>query len=146
MLNALSMAIEFLHYPIFNKLDWDKVVDGIPSNFHGDLQFDNVLYLGDGDFKLLDWRQDFGGLKEFGDIYYDLSKLYGGMILSYKSIKANKFSFDMSGDKVFYQYEMTSTLIESREIFEKFVVSNGYDLDKIKLITCLYLLNMSPLQ
>ena len=25
---------------------------------------------------LLDWRQDFGGKIEYGDIYYDLAKLY----------------------------------------------------------------------
>ena len=130
---------------LFKNLDWDSIVNGTASDFHGDLQFDNVLYMGQNNFKLLDWRQDFGGLLEYGDLYYDLSKLYGGMVLSYKSIKDNKFSFDMSGDKVYYQYEMSSTLIESREVFEKFVVSKGYSLDKIKLITSLIFLNMSPL-
>jgi len=28
---------------LFSKIDWDYITDGMPSNFHGDLQFDNVL-------------------------------------------------------------------------------------------------------
>lgn len=130
---------------IFDDLDWSLITNGIPSGFHGDLQFDNVLLTRDENFILLDWRQDFGGLLEYGDIYYDLSKLYGGMILSYKNIKENKFSFDMSENHVYYHYEMNSTLMEARESFENFVISHGYDLNKIKLITGLIYLNMSPL-
>ena len=110
------------------------------------MQFDNVLYNSNKKtFTLLDWRQDFGGILDHGDIYYDLAKLYGGMNLSYKNIKENKFSFDMSGNKVFYNYEMSSTLIEAKEIFEDFVVDNGYNVHKIKLLTGLIYLNMSPL-
>jgi NDP-sugar pyrophosphorylase family protein len=131
---------------LFNKVDWNLIFDGIPSGFHGDLQFDNVLFKSEeNSFKLLDWRQDFGGLLEYGDLYYDLSKLYGGMNLSYKSIKRNKFSFDMSGNKVFYNYEMSSTLIEAKEVFEDFVIKNGYNLEKIRFITGLIYLNMAPL-
>ena len=131
---------------LFKLIDWKSIMNGIPSGFHGDLQFDNVLYTNKQDgFILLDWRQDFGGLKEYGDLYYDLSKLYGGMILSYKNIKENKFSYDMSGDKIFYTYEMNSNLIDAKDIFEKFVIKNGYDLNKIKLITGLIYLNMAPL-
>ena len=131
---------------LFKKIDWDLIIYGIPSSFHGDLQFDNVLYnSNEKTFTLLDWRQDFGGILDHGDIYYDLAKLYGGMNLSYKNIKENKFSFDMSSNKVFYSYEMSSTLIEAKEVFEDFVVDNGYSVHKIKLLTGLIYLNMSPL-
>ena len=65
----------------------------MPSNFHGDLQFDNILLKEDGDFLILDWRQDFSGIIDFGDQYFDLAKLNGGMKVSYKLIKQNKFSF-----------------------------------------------------
>ena len=40
---------------------------------------------------------------------------------------------------------MNSNLIEAREVFENFVIENGYDLNKIKLITGLIYLNMAPL-
>ena len=131
---------------LFEKIDWNQLLEGIPSVFHGDLQFDNVLYNSKEDnFILIDWRQDFGGILEYGDLYYDLSKMYGGINLSYKNIKKNKFSFDMSGDKIFYNYEMNSTLIEAKEVFEYFVNNNGYDLKKIKLLTGIIYLNMAPL-
>ena len=61
------------------------------------------------------------------------------------AIKENKFSFDLSGDKIFYSYEINSSLIEAREVFENFVINKGYDLGKIKLITGLIYLNMAPL-
>ena len=125
--------------------DRDHITDGIPSGFHGDLQFDNVLFQGNGEFKILDWRQDFAGLVEYGDVYYDLSKLYGGMNLSYQSIKNNKFSFEMTNNEVFYGYDINSNLMEAKDVFEKFILDNGFDLKKIKVLTGIIYLNMSPL-
>ena len=47
---------------LLTAVPWTQLEDGIPSFIHGDLQFDNVLYDAYTDtFKLLDWRQDFGG-------------------------------------------------------------------------------------
>ncbi len=130
---------------LFSKIDWDHITDGIPCGFHGDLQFDNVLSQDNGEFKILDWRQDFAGLIEYGDIYYDLSKLYGGMNLSYQSIKNNKFSFEMTNNEVFYGYDINSNLMEAKDVFEKFILDNGFDLKKIKVLTGIIYLNMSPL-
>ena len=49
---------------------WNLLYDGVPRFIHGDLQFDNILYNRNEDsFLLLDWRQDFGGRVDFGDIY-----------------------------------------------------------------------------
>lgn len=132
------------------QIDWEYVTAGIPSNFHGDLQFDNVLVKRDeatnlNKFILLDWRHDFGGLTHAGDIYYDLAKLYGGMIISYQLIKDGMFSFDMSGSSVYYSFFVKNNLIEAREEYEAFLVQNGYDVKKIKLITALIFLNMAPM-
>ena len=64
--------------------------DGIPVFIHGDLQFDNIIF--GGKFSLIDWRQDFAG-SFYGDKYYDLAKLYGGMLINYDRIKQNKMSY-----------------------------------------------------
>ena len=62
--------------------DWDRVFDGIPTNsFHGDFHFYNIVYDGSENFYLLDWRQNFGG-SDVGDVYYDLAKMYGGILMS----------------------------------------------------------------
>lgn len=135
---------------LLEKVDWNYLSNGTPVNFHGDLQFDNVLITMDSasnlpKFILLDWRQDFGGLLEYGDLYYDLSKLYGGMILQYPLIRDNKFLFDMSGSSIYYNFEVKNDILEIKEEFEDFLTKNNFDFIKIKIITALIFLNMSPL-
>lgn len=135
---------------LLNKIDWNEIFQGVPTTFHGDLQFDNVLVTRDSKsnlqkFVLLDWRQDFGGLTKFGDLYYDLSKMYGGVTLSYQSIKEGKFSFDMSGTSVYYNFVINNDLMEAKEEYENFLTKNNFDVKKIKIIRALIYLNMSPL-
>ena len=62
---------------------------GWACNFHGDLQFDNIIY-SKNKFKLIDWRDSFDGRNK-GDIYYDFAKLLGGIDLNYKFIKKETF-------------------------------------------------------
>jgi len=135
---------------LLDKIDWEYIIQGTPCNFHGDLQFDNILVTRDDvsnleKFILLDWRQDFGGIITAGDIYYDLAKLYGGTILSYQLIKDGMFSFDISGTSVYYNFFLKNDLLEAKEEYESFILKNDYDLKKIKMITALIFLNMSPL-
>ncbi|MGZ5280612.1 MAG: NTP transferase domain-containing protein, partial [Pseudobdellovibrionaceae bacterium] len=72
---------------LLSHVPWERLTDGIPCFMHGDLQFDNIIFDEEKkSFKLLDWRQEFAGHVEFGDLYYDLAKLYGGIILNYDYI------------------------------------------------------------
>lgn len=146
--------INGVHVPplenLFAKMDWEELFNGTPSTFHGDLQFDNVLVTRNEvsnlqKFVLLDWRENFGGLVHVGDLYYDLAKLYGGMIISYQLIKEGKLSFDMSGSSVYYKYLIKNDLMECKEEYELFLKKNKFDLQKIKVLTSLIFLNMSPL-
>lgn len=135
---------------MLEKIDWEYLSNGTPVNFHGDLQFDNVLVTRGSashlpKFILLDWRQDFAGIIEYGDIYYDLSKLYSGMILQYPLIRENKFAFDMSGKSIYYNFEIKNDILEIKEEFEDFLKKNNFDFIKIKVITALIFLNMTPL-
>jgi len=125
---------------------WDIICDGIATEvFHGDLQFDNVIYTLDREFYLLDWRQNFAG-QTTGDVYYDLSKMYGGILMSYKLMKdSSNFSCYVDEEMVTYDYKSESKLNEFKVVYEKWIVDNGYDLDKVKTITSLIFLNMAPL-
>ena len=127
-------------------IDWDKMRSGIASNFHGDLQFDNVLLKDDGDFLLLDWRQDFSGIVNYGDKYYDLAKLNGGMKVSYKLIKQGKFSYckDSQGD-IIISHDVPKELTRSGKIFRNFLNNKGLDSTKVDILTSLIYLNMSPM-
>jgi choline kinase len=135
---------------LFGKINWEEIYNGKPVRFHGDFTVGNILVTRDVEsqlqkFVLIDWRHEFGGLMEMGDIYYDLAKLYKGIILSDELIKEGKFSFDISGNSVYYNYVSNSGLMEAKEDYENFINENGFDLDKIKTITAIALLNMSPL-
>jgi hypothetical protein len=128
------------------KVDWEYICDGTATElYHGDLQFDNVIYNGNN-FFLIDWRQSFGGLTDCGDVYYDLSKLYGGILMSYKVMKDKEnFSLYKSGKQIKYSYKRTQNLKTFKALFESWVANSGYNLDKIKKITALIYLNMAPL-
>jgi hypothetical protein len=43
-------------------------------------------------FTCIDWRTDFGGDK-YGDVYYDLAKMMGGILLDYRAVKEHKLQF-----------------------------------------------------
>jgi thiamine kinase-like enzyme len=115
--------------------------------FHGDLQFDNIIYNPNTDkFTYIDWRESFGGSTEGGDIYYDLAKLYGGSIIPYNVMKDEDSILLVEGSiTVSYSYPVSKNLIEFRKYYEKWIIENGFDLDKVKLITAIIFLNMSPL-
>ena len=131
---------------LLQNFDWDKICDGISTQFfHGDLQFDNVVYGDDEKFYLLDWRQDFAG-DDIGDVYYDLAKMYGGILMSYKLMKDNNnFLCKVDGEFVVYEYKSEPKLDEFKSVYEKWIVDNEYNLDKVKMITSLIFLNMAPL-
>ena len=150
-LNKLEHIIDNVKYNTLdyylNKIDWDSLITTClySENFHGDLQFDNIIYqenFGFGDFKLIDWRQSFGHSTEYGDIYYDLAKLYGGLLISYYDIKQNNFSFDEIDNNIKLNYEPSKNLKEFKKYYEKWIIDNGYDLNKVKTLTfIIYLMN-----
>jgi choline kinase len=127
-------------------IDWKDMSNGIASNFHGDLQFDNVLLRPNGDFLLLDWRQDFSGNVSFGDQYYDLAKLYGGTKVSYKLIKQGKFSYSKNAlEEITITHDIPDELEKSEKIFLQFLGTKKLNIFKIKTLTSLIYLNMSPM-
>lgn len=130
---------------IIDTINWDYLAQGIPVKFHGDFVFSNILHTNDNEFKFIDWRQDFGGLIDCGDIYYDFSKLYTEMVAPRDSIKNYKFYFDKnySGIKTFI--EVPLIIEKCKDYFEYFINSEQYDILKIKLLTGVIMLNMTPL-
>jgi choline kinase len=131
---------------LLTAVPWTQLEDGIPSFIHGDLQFDNVLYDAYTDtFKLLDWRQDFGGHVEFGDRYYDLAKLYGGILLNYDYIKLNLLSYSEDSQGIFIDFAQRFQTDSYLQILSDFIVAQGYDLARVRLLVSLIYLNMSPL-
>ena len=130
---------------LISKIDFNWLCNGTPTKFHGDLQFDNILLTNNSGFALLDWRQDFSGILEYGDMYYDLAKLNGGIYVSYQKIKQNLFTFEENLDDIKISVHSDSFLKESKKIFDDFVKKNNLDIRKIEVLTGIIFLNMAPM-
>ena len=128
------------------QIPWDRLAEGVPCFMHGDLQFDNIIYDSESNlFKLLDWRQDFAGHIEFGDIYYDLAKLCGGLILNYDLIKLNLFDYHEDSKSISFDFAQRYQSTRYVDILEEFLQSHNYNTSKVKILVGLIYLNMSPL-
>lgn len=133
---------------LLNKLDWENLCRGSKTKFfHGDLQFDNVLLSKQNEFHLLDWRSDFAGVTSYGDCYYDLAKMYGGLELSYKIMRdfEKNITYEKIDKTVLFDYARNENLLKFKNVFREKVVAAGFDMDKIEILTSLVYLNMSPL-
>jgi thiamine kinase-like enzyme len=131
---------------ILNAIPWDIICKGNPSFFHGDFHFDHILFDSKREtFRLLDWRQDFGGYAEFGDTYYDLAKFCGGLRLNYDYIKEGRFTYSESGDDVVFTFDRRQEGDVYEERFHSFIEEQGYSLEIVKLLVPIIFLNMAPL-
>ena len=117
-------------------------------SFHGDFQPANIIWNHDTDaITYIDWRPNFGkGVTEYGDLLYDLAKMYGGLIIPYDLMKTDDhITLNISTDnKVEYEYPHEHLTI-FKVMYECWLVQNGYNLEVIKLITAFIFLSMSPL-
>ena len=132
-------------YDLLKKIDWEELAKGSFGKFHGDPQPENIIVKNKEEFVLIDWREDFVGNLEHGDIYYDLGKIYHALIITHKKIREKKYYVHFTKDFAFYKFSKRRNLIKYLEYFENFIAENNYDLYKVKLISALIYLNIAPL-
>ena len=144
VLNGIS--VDKVH-ELLKRVDWENLKHGVPVRFHGDLHFENILINKNTKekFTLLDWRQSFGGLQDYGDLYYDLGKLLHGLIINHHIISKNLFSIDVKKEIVEFDFNRTNNLVECELYFYEWLSNNGMCLKKVKIITALIFLNISAL-
>lgn len=131
---------------LLEQVDWDSVARGLPGRFHGDFHFENILWNPQSEtFTFLDWRQDFGGDLEVGDIYYDLAKLLHGLIVSHELIADDAFSVDWGTDSIRFDFHRKQVLVECEHYFMVWCDKNSFDRKKVRLLTALIYLNIAAL-
>ena len=133
---------------LLDKVDWEMVSNGKPVRFHGDLHFENILIKEESNtlpFALVDWRQNFSGMYECGDLYYDLAKLLHGLIISHDFINQNFYHFNRDMNNVYYDFHRKNTNIECERILENYVIEKDLDWNKVEIITALIFLNIAGL-
>lgn len=129
---------------LLDQINWDWLCSNTSYTFHGDLILDNIIKTQDG-FILLDWRQDFAGSLEHGDIYYDIAKLNHNLTINHKMIQNNFYKINIEKEHIICNIHLNSTLYDCKEVLHEFITTKGLDLLKVKIITPLIWLNMAPL-
>ena len=129
-----------------NNIDWEYLAAVTrPGFLHGDLQFDNIVISDSGEFKIIDWRHEFAGLVEYGDIYYDLAKMAGGLIINYANIKNHNFNIEIDNDSVTLSIPNVDHITVYQERLKKYILNNKLDYKKVQQLIPIIFWNMSPL-
>jgi len=131
-------------YNLIDKIDFESLYTNTFFRFHGDFILDNIIKTENG-FKLIDWRDDFGGLLYHGDKYYDLAKLKHNIIFNHKNINNNLYDISYKDNSVIVDLKCNYFLMKQLEDYNSFIKKNNYDLHKINILVAIIWLNMSPL-
>ncbi len=129
-------------------LDWNELARGIPSNFHGDFVFSNIVChktYNTCDFTLIDWRQDFAEFVDYGDRYYDFAKLWTCLSMPHNSIKKGDYKFSRYADDVVCNINIEHEYAKCHLILKEWLLKNGYNVEKVHTLSAIILLNMAPL-
>ena len=129
---------------LIQKLAKKDIYSNIKTHYHGDFILDNIIDTPEG-YSLIDWRQDFGGELEFGDVYYDLAKLNHNLIFNHDIVNRELYTVEDTPQGVNVDILVSKRLLECREVFRIFVEDNGYDYNKIQMLTGMIWINMAPL-
>ncbi len=114
------------------------------TRIHGDFILDNII-VQNNNFKLIDWRQDFGGSIQSGDLYYDLAKLNHSLRINHDLVSQNLFTVNQTDKNIVCSILMKDTLSDMSLEFMKWVDALGFNFQKISVLTSLIWLNMAPL-
>lgn len=140
-------GVEVKDYSYYlDRIDWEYFATVTrPGFLHGDLQFDNIVISDSGEFKIIDWRHEFAGLVEYGDIYYDLAKMAGGLIINYANIKNHNFNIEIDNSVVTLSIPNVDHITVYQDKLKKYILANNLDYNKVRQLVPIIFWNMSPL-
>ncbi len=118
---------------IINQINFDSLIGDNPTGFHGDFILDNILVKDNG-FTLIDWRQDFSGSIDAGDMNYDLAKLNHNLILNHHILSNNHFQIECK-EEVSCDVYVKKSNIECQEYLKNFCYNNGIDYKNINILS-----------
>jgi dTDP-glucose pyrophosphorylase len=120
------------------------VAAAVPSGFHGDLHEGNIIAGADG-YRLIDWRDDFGGLSDRGDRLYDLAKLLHTLELPESVMTAGTFGTVQADDGLVVRHPDTEQRQMARAAFWRWCADHGVDGHALGIVDAIIFVNMAPL-
>ena len=145
---------QFYDNPIYHLDKILKRAEEISSNvnidnlvvLHGDLFFGNMMYnIEEENLKIIDPRGEYGEFKIYGDIRYDLAKLYHSIIGNYDFIVNGLYElrdYDSTLNYSIFNGNDNSKIID---LMFDLIEDLNNDIDDIEFITGLLFLTMIPL-
>ena len=125
------------------QIDFDYLIGSKPTGFHGDFILDNILINEEG-FTLIDWRQDFNGSIDAGDMNYDIAKLNHNLTLNHQVLSNNLFTINFK-DEIACDVYVKKSHLDCKEYLKHFCEFRGVSHDDIQILTSLIWINMAPL-
>ena len=133
-------------FSLIKKINFNDLCLDNPTLFHGDFILDNILLNDKNEYCLIDWRQDFQGNIEYGDMYYDLAKLRHNLQFNHENIDQQLFTIkDINQSTCIIDMKCNFFLMKQLEEFDNYILNKGLNLKKIKLLNAIIWINMSPL-
>ena len=129
---------------LIEQLSNNDIYSHTKTYYHGDFILDNIIDTSEG-YSLIDWRQDFGGELEFGDVYYDLAKLNHNLIFNHDIVNKELYTVEDTSEGIYVDILVSKRLLECREVFRTFIEENGYDFNRVETLTGMIWINMAPL-
>lgn len=137
-------TIEYMLNELTKLPEWKNTVC---TRWHGDFVLDNILYNEKDDkYILLDWREKFGSIIEYGDMNYDFGKINHNLTFNFESAYNDLFKVYENGNKYYVNILCNNTVYECKNILKEFVEKNcNARYEYIEIITGMCWVSMSPL-
>jgi len=136
-------------FDLIKKIDKKYISSAEGYQFHGDCVLENIIYFSmgpdQGEYTLIDWRQDFGGDTYNGDIYYDLAKLKHNLTVNHDILDKELYNIDIDRKDINVDILRSNEKCECIKVLEDFIDEIGLDNKKVDIIKSLIWLNMAPL-
>ena len=130
-------------YDILDIIDWSEIYNkATPAKFHGDLQPENIIK--GKKYYFIDWRESFGESIEVGDVYYDLGKLYHGLIINGTLMLDNHFDIRYNSNEAELSFLTKSNLMNLLFELKCFCKNNNLCWQNVLLVGALNYINIAP--
>ena len=143
ILNKKEYLLFEVVWPQIKKYIEKNMLDFIPTMIHGDCCFSNILY-GEGKsiLRFIDPRGSFGKQGIYGDIRYDVAKLYHSVDGTYEAFINDKFELYSSGNVKELKVNDRHARSEIHYAFDEFenIFFPQYNQKQIKIIQgCIFI-------
>jgi thiamine kinase-like enzyme len=131
---------------LIESIDINSLCVSNSTHYHGDFILDNIILTINNQFCLIDWRQDFGGELQGGDMYYDLAKFSHSLVVNHELVDKHLYEAVQNLDGTLnVNIHRLQSSVEFEYEYYRWIEKNGYNKRKILILRSLIWINMAAL-